>query len=205
MISRQKQRIVRGNTARLLECPLTKFSATPAPVAAPRAAPQPCATPWMTTRTTWCSSSPGPPGASHQWATSRPWAGGRAPSPRLCPGPSPTPSIRSVAETEAEAPLPRKKEFSLVTCLSPSRPRSRAPEPEVHCRVPRATVAWARWSLPPDTRSVGESRVTCHECRNPVTLSPHSVYRVHQADQGGYSLDYVLKELSDDELSSSSR
>ena len=168
VLFRQKQRIVQKRSGKLLESHLTKFWAGRAAGAGPRAAPRgPCATPWMTvTRTTWCSWSPGQPGASPRSATSLPWAAGRAPSPRPCPGPSQTPSTKSAAVTGAEVPLPRKKGFSLVTCQSRSQARSQAPDPGVHCRVPRATAGWARWSRLPDTRSGGESRVTCHQCRN---------------------------------------
>ena len=154
--SRRKQKIVRRGSGKLLESHLTNLTGTPAAGAGPRAAPLPCATPWMMTRTTWCSWSPGQPGASPRWASSHPWAGGRAPLPRPCPGPSPTPSTRSAAETGAGAPLPRRKGFFLVTCQSRSQARSKAPEPAAHCRVHRATAAWARWSRLPDTRSGGE-------------------------------------------------
>ena len=168
ILFRQKQRTVLKRSGKHLESHLTKFWAGRAPGAGHRAAPRgPCATRWTTvTRTTWCSWSPGQPGASPRSATSRLWAGGRAPSRRPCRGPSPTPSTRFAAETGAEVPLPRKKGFSLVTFQSRSQARSQAPEPGVHCRVPRATAGWARLSRRPDTRSGGESRVTCDQCRD---------------------------------------
>ena len=44
-----------------------------------------------------------------------------------------------------------------------------------------------------------------HCCIHVYRCCSHVYHRVSQTEQGGYSLDYALKELSDDELSSSSR